>query len=79
MNSKFEDDFFNALELHYSGKPSVKKYLELLEQEPNNSLILYLLASAYNSIKDNKNSSKYYKNAVALNSNIEFSWKLYKR
>ena len=73
MNSKFEDDFFNALELHYSGKPSVKKYLELLEQEPNNSLILYLLASAYNSIKDNKNSSKYYKNAVALNSNIEFS------
>ena len=64
MNSKFEDDLFNALELHYSGKPSVKKYLELLEQEPNNSLLLYLLASAYNNIKDNKIALKYYKKYV---------------
>lgn len=75
MNSKFEDDLFNALELHYSGKPSVKKYLELLEQEPNNSLLLYLLASAYNNIKDNKNALKYYKKSVSLNSNIEFASK----
>ncbi len=73
MYSEFEDKLFNTLLLHYNNKPSVKSYLELLNKEESNSIILYLLASAYSKINDSKNALKYYKKAVSINSNIDFS------
>ncbi len=69
---EFEENLYNLLINHINEKYEIDKYIELLNYEPNNSLLIYLTSHAYFKLGDLKSSDEYRLKAVKLNSNIGF-------
>lgn len=71
MFKNFEKNFYFCLNNHFDKDCSVL-YANLLETEPDNSIILYLLSHSYYLKSDFENANFYLNKAKILNSNIDF-------
>jgi len=69
---EFETNFYNALKEHLDGNYPIEVYQSLLRDEPNNSIIKYLLAHSYYMTGNTEASDLLYDEAVKMNSNIDF-------
>lgn len=68
----FEEKLYNLLLNHLDEKYDIDEYLSLLEQEPDNSMLTYVLSHAYFSLNQKDLAEKYLKKAQAMNTNIDF-------
>lgn len=71
MFENFEKNFYFALNNHFY-KDCSNLYIELLETEPNNSIILYLIAHSFYKKGDFASANFYLNKAKNLNTNIDF-------
>ena len=69
---EFETNFYNALKEHLDGNYPIEVYQALLRDEPNNSILKYLLAHSYYMTGNHEASGLLYDEAVKMNSNIDF-------
>lgn len=71
MFENFENNLYMTLNNHFI-KDCSDSYRNLLDIEPHNSLLIYLLSHSLFLKNDFKNSDLYFNKAKGLNSNIEF-------
>ncbi len=71
MFENFENNLYLTLNNHFI-KDCSNSYINLLNTEPNNSLLLYLLSHSLFLKNDFENADLYFNKAKNMNSNIEF-------
>jgi len=72
LYEEFEEKFYSALKKHLEANYPTDEYRSLLEIEPNNSFLKYLLGDCYYKTGYTEKANSLYKETVQSNSNIDF-------